>query len=95
MNEDKLQEKIKSLEARLSKIEKFLKPQMEEKENFDASINEAIRLITQYDTVSASFLQRKLSIGYARACRILDQLEEQGYVSEAKDGQPRRVYKKA
>jgi S-DNA-T family DNA segregation ATPase FtsK/SpoIIIE len=57
----------------------------------DAMFEEVIRLICQFDTASASFLQRKMSIGYSRAARILDQLEEVGIVGPAEGSKPREV----
>ena len=57
----------------------------------DGQIEEAIRLVCQFNTASASFLQRKLSVGYARAARILDQLEEMGIVGPAEGSKPREV----
>ena len=52
---------------------------------------EAIRIVCQYDRASASLLQRRLSIGYSRAARILDQLEEAQVVSHAEGSKPRDV----
>ncbi len=57
----------------------------------DSFLDEAIRVICQYDKASASLLQRKLSIGYSRAARILDQLEEMGVVGHAEGSKPRDV----
>jgi S-DNA-T family DNA segregation ATPase FtsK/SpoIIIE len=57
----------------------------------DPMFEEVIRLICQFDTASASFLQRKMSIGYSRAARILDQLEEVGIVGPAEGSKPREV----
>jgi S-DNA-T family DNA segregation ATPase FtsK/SpoIIIE len=57
----------------------------------DALVEEAIRIVCQYDRASASLLQRKLSLGYARAARILDQLEELGVVGHAEGSKPRDV----
>lgn len=56
-------------------------------ELFDA----ALHIITQADKASASLLQRKLSIGYARAARLLDQLHAQGIVSKEDGSKPREV----
>jgi len=53
--------------------------------------DEAIRIVCQYDRASASLLQRKLSIGYARAARILDTLEEIGIVGPGEGSKPRDV----
>jgi len=57
----------------------------------DEFFNEAVRLVCQNKKASASLLQRKLSIGYARAARILDQLEAAGIVSPAEGSKPRDV----
>ena len=57
----------------------------------DGQLEDAIRLVCQFNTASASFLQRKMSIGYARAARILDQLEEMGIVGPAEGAKPRDV----
>ena len=57
----------------------------------DPMFEEVVRLVCQFDTASASFLQRKMSIGYSRAARILDQLEEAGIVGHAEGSKPRDV----
>ncbi len=60
----------------------------------DSLFNQAIEIILQHDKASASLLQRRLSIGYARAARLLDQLEEAGYVGPAEGSKPREVIKR-
>jgi S-DNA-T family DNA segregation ATPase FtsK/SpoIIIE len=60
----------------------------------DALFEDAIRIVCQYDRASASLLQRRLSIGYSRAARILDQLEEKGVVGHAEGSKPRDVLAK-
>ncbi len=57
----------------------------------DPMFEEVVRLVCQFDTASASFLQRKMSIGYSRAARILDQLEEAGIVGHSEGSKPRDV----
>ena len=57
----------------------------------DAEVDEAIKLVCQFNTASASFLQRKMSIGYAKAARLLDILEEKGIVGPAEGAKPRDV----
>ncbi len=52
---------------------------------------EAVRIVCQYDRASASLLQRRLSIGYARAARIIDQLEEAGVIGAGEGSKPRDV----
>lgn len=61
-------------------------------EDADDKFREAVEVVVKNKRASASLLQRMLSIGYARAARILDQLEEAGVVS-ASDGssKPRDV----
>lgn len=60
-------------------------------EGRDELFDEAVRIVCQYDRASASLLQRRLSIGYARAARILDQLEEEGIVGPGEGAKPRDV----
>lgn len=60
----------------------------------DALFNQAMEIIMQQDKASASLLQRRLSIGYARAARILDQMEAAGYVGPAEGSKPRDVIKR-
>lgn len=60
-------------------------------ERKDGELEEAIRVVCQFNTASASFLQRKMSIGYAKAARILDQLEEMGIVGAGEGSKPRDV----
>jgi DNA segregation ATPase FtsK/SpoIIIE, S-DNA-T family len=57
----------------------------------DALFDDALRLICQHDKASASLLQRRLQVGYARAARILDQLEEAGIISPGEGAKPRDV----
>ena len=59
----------------------------------DEYFNEAVNIINQSDKASASLLQRKLRIGYARAARILDELEASGYVGPADGSKPREILK--
>ena len=49
--------------------------------DIDELFKEAVKVVCQYDKASSSLLQRRLSIGYARAARIMDQLEAAGVVS--------------
>ncbi len=60
----------------------------------DVYFNQAIEIIMQQDKASASLLQRRLSIGYARAARLLDQLEAAGYVGPAEGSKPRAVIRR-
>ncbi len=57
----------------------------------DPDIKEAVRIVRAENTASASLLQRQMSIGYAKAARLLDQLEELGVVGPFNGSQPREV----
>lgn len=57
----------------------------------DQLFEDALRLVCQYDKASASLLQRRLSVGYARAARILDQLEMAGIIGVGEGSKPRDV----
>lgn len=54
-------------------------------------IIEAELLIKQHNIASASFLQRKMKIGYVRAARVLDSLEEKGVVGHSNGSKPREI----
>lgn len=66
-------------------------PGLEGRGERDSLFQEALRIVCRYDRASASLLQRRLSIGYARAARILDQLEAAGVVGPAEGSKPREV----
>jgi len=57
----------------------------------DPLFSDAVHEVCQYERASASLLQRRLSIGYARAARIIDQLESAGVVGPAEGSKPRDV----
>jgi len=57
----------------------------------DDMFEEAMRIVVETKTASTSFLQRKLSLGYARAARIMDDLENAGVVGPAVGAKPRQV----
>jgi DNA segregation ATPase FtsK/SpoIIIE, S-DNA-T family len=56
----------------------------------DRLLPDAVEVIREYDRASASLLQRRLKVGYARAARMIDQLEARGYIG-AFDGSNARV----
>jgi len=55
-------------------------------------LEEAIATVRDSQKASASFLQRKLKVGYARAARLLDLMEEKGVVGPGEGAKPREVY---
>lgn len=61
----------------------------------DPLFDQALELILRDNKASASYLQRRLSVGYARAAKILDQLEAAGYIGPAQGAKPREVLKRS
>lgn len=57
----------------------------------DPLLNDAIDLVVDMGQASASMLQRKFKIGYSRAGRIVDQMEERGLVSGYEGSKPRQL----
>ena len=58
----------------------------------DSLFNDAVSMAKSTKKLSISFLQRKLRIGYPRAARLMDELEEEGIVGPMKDSaKPRDV----
>lgn len=57
----------------------------------DDKFKKAVELVCEFDKASASLIQRRLSVGYARAARILDQLEAAGVVTPPDGSKPREV----
>lgn len=56
--------------------------EMEEEKDLDPKFDEALEIIREEGQASISMLQRKMRIGYTRAARIIDKMEEKGFVSE-------------
>lgn len=57
----------------------------------DELLEKAVRLALEYEQVSISMLQRRLRVGYARAARLVDEMEQRGYVSPADGSKPRQI----
>ncbi len=60
-------------------------------DDVDVLFDKAVKIVVNQGKASASFLQRRLSIGYNRAARIIDQLHDSGVVSAAQGSKPRDV----
>ncbi len=58
----------------------------------DDLLEEAKNVVFQAKKASASLLQRRLRVGYARAARLLDILEEHGFIGPGDGAKPREVY---
>ena len=63
----------------------------QDEDSSDELINEAIKIVLEYNQASTSFLQRKLRVGFNRASRIMDELEYRGIISEKDGSKPRQV----
>ena len=59
--------------------------------NGDSKFEEAVKLAIEAGKISTSLLQRRLGVGYGRAAKLIDLMEEKGYVSAANGTKPREV----
>lgn len=64
---------------------------LEDSEDRDELFNEAKMLVIKDKKASTSYIQRRLKIGYSRAARILDELEQAGIVGPANGAKPRDI----
>jgi S-DNA-T family DNA segregation ATPase FtsK/SpoIIIE len=67
------------------------RPGEEDGDDADPLLSQAIDIVRRSDKASASLLQRRLRVGYARAARILDQMEDRGIVGPADGSRFREV----
>ena len=58
----------------------------------DELYNEAVNVVKEAQKASASLLQRRLKVGYARAARLLDIMEAKGIVGPGEGAKPREVF---
>jgi S-DNA-T family DNA segregation ATPase FtsK/SpoIIIE len=63
-------------------------------EDADRLLPDAVEVIREYDRASASLLQRRLKVGYARAARMIDQLEARGYIGAFDGSNARQVLRR-
>lgn len=94
---EQLETEIIGLKVRIARIESYLRDLPNTDDYIDSltedeCFEEAKKTVMEYDRASASLLQRRLSIGYARAARLIDQLEAKGVIAPS-DGfsKPREV----
>lgn len=64
----------------------------EEHEGQDPLFDDALAFVIDQQRASTSMIQRRFRIGYNRAARLIDDLEQQGYVGPANGAKPREVY---
>ena len=60
-------------------------------EQLDVLFDKAVDIVLETGTASTSFLQRKLSVGYSRGAKIIDQLEEKGIIGPANGSKGREI----
>ena len=65
--------------------------EQDEEDNTDPLLMEAIDTVVETGQASTSFIQRRFKVGYARAGRIIDQMEERGVISGYQGSKPREV----
>ena len=59
--------------------------------DLDPKFYEALGIAVKNKRISTSLLQRAISIGYGRAAKILDQMEERGFIGPASGNKPRDI----
>ena len=70
---------------------KNLQAEQQQEDDTDPFLQEAIDTVVETGQASTSFIQRKFKVGYARAGRIIDQMEERGVISGYQGSKPREV----
>ena len=63
----------------------------EVEQEYDPKLAEAVEIVVEAGQASVSMLQRRMRVGYARAGRLIDEMERRGVVSEADGAKPRSV----
>ena len=71
--------------------DKEIDAQNSEDDNTDPLLMDAIEVVVETGQASTSFIQRRFKVGYARAGRIIDQMEERGIISGFQGSKPREV----
>ena len=74
-----------------NKTEKELAQEQSQDDETDPFLMDAIQTVVETGQASTSFIQRRFKVGYARAGRIIDQMEERGVISGYQGSKPREV----
>ncbi len=74
-----------------AEISKRISEEKKNLENEDELFYEALRVVVDFGHASASLLQRRLKIGYSRAARIIDQMEDRELISGYEGSKPREI----
>ena len=78
----------------VEKIENSVRSDAEREEvadEYDPRLPEAVEIVVDMGQASTSMLQRRMRVGYARAGRLIDEMEKRGIISEADGSKPRNV----
>lgn len=91
--DESVMQQIENNAAKLAKNERDAGEGDEDSEDseFDPEFYNALGLAVELGKISSSLLMRKLSLGFQRASRVIDQMEECGYIGEANGPKPRDV----
>jgi len=81
---------IESIEN-ANRTDKEIEQESQENDDTDPFLMEAIDVVVETGQASTSFIQRRFKVGYARAGRIIDQMEERGIISGYQGSKPREV----
>ncbi len=74
-----------------NKTDKEIAQEQAEDDDTDPFLMDAIQTVVETGQASTSFIQRRFKVGYARAGRIIDQMEERGVISGYQGSKPREV----
>lgn len=75
----------------LEKIENNNNNNVVDSDETDTLLMDAIQVVVETGQVSTSFIQRRFKVGFARACSIIDEMEERGVISGYQGSKPREV----
>ena len=81
---------IESIEN-ANRTDKEIEQDAQEDDDTDPFLMDAIDVVVETGQASTSFIQRRFKVGYARAGRIIDQMEERGVISGYQGSKPREV----
>ncbi|MEK7569281.1 MAG: DNA translocase FtsK 4TM domain-containing protein [Patescibacteria group bacterium] len=92
---DEVMEEIALAEGSISADRSIFESAIDSSEDDDEMYEEARACVIEAGKASTSYLQRKLKLGYARAARLMDMLEERGVIGPGDGAKPREVLEKA
>ncbi len=98
ISENEIEDIVKfvSSQAEAEYEEAILKAEVAERKSSEESEDEllpqAVRIVVEAGQASVSLLQRRLPIGYTRAARLIDVMEQRGYIGRYEGSKPREVF---